>query len=160
MDMRPDEEIRGDLSFLFDKGSQRLAARVAAALAEVGLTAREYCVLSKAVPGHLTQGEIAEIALLDKTTMVVTMDKLENAGLARRTPSPHDRRARIVEATSEGAELAVKAQAITKQVFDEVLSVLPDALRETFLDAMVRLVGVGGPLSDTAAAPTKSSRTV
>ncbi|MEJ3654476.1 MarR family transcriptional regulator [Actinomycetes bacterium KLBMP 9759] len=159
MDMRPDEQIRGDLSFLFDKGSQRLAALHAAALAEAGLTAREYCVLSKAVPGTLTQGEIAEIALLDKTTMVVTMDKLESAGLARRTPSPTDRRARIVEATDEGAELVGKAKVITERLYGEVLSVLPEREREIFLDAMVRLVGIGGPLSDSAAR-AKSSRSV
>ena len=77
MDVRSDEEIRSDLSFLVDKASEGLAARMAAALAAIDLTVREYCVLAKADSGELTQGQIAEIALLDKTTMVVTLDGLE-----------------------------------------------------------------------------------
>jgi MarR family transcriptional regulator for hemolysin len=149
MDTRSNDEIRGDLAFLFDKASQSLTARMTAALAEVGVTPRGYCVLSKAAPGALTQGEIAEIALLDKTTMVVMMDHLEGAGLARRTPSPTDRRARIVETTDAGDEVVGKARSIIDGVFDDVLGVLSAAERETFLDAMVKLVGVGGPLSDT-----------
>lgn len=148
MDTRSNEEIRGDLSFLLDKASQSLTARMTSALSEVGVTPRGYCVLSKAAPGELTQGEIAEIALLDKTTMVVTMDHLEGAGLARRTPSPTDRRARIVETTKAGGEVVVKARSIIDGVYDDVLGVLSDQEREVFLDAMVKLVGVGGPLSD------------
>lgn len=148
MDTRSNEEIRGDLSFLLDKASQSLTARMTSALSEVGVTPRGYCVLSKAAPGELTQGEIAEIALLDKTTMVVTMDHLEGAGLARRTPSPTDRRARIVETTEAGGEVVVKARSIIDGVYDDVLGVLSDQEREVFLDAMVKLVGVGGPLSD------------
>lgn len=149
MDTRSNDEIRRDLSFLFDKASQSLTARMTAALSEVGVTPRGYCVLSKAAPGELTQGEIAEIALLDKTTMVVTMDHLEGAGLARRTPSPTDRRARIVETTDAGDQVVGKARSIIDGVFDDVLGVLSEPERDVFLDAMVKLVGVGGPLSDT-----------
>jgi len=43
-----------------------------------------------------TQIQIAELAYLDKTTMVVTVDALEKAGLAQRRQSSTDRRARIV----------------------------------------------------------------
>ena len=41
---------------------------------------REYCVLWKADEGERTQQEIAELAGLDKSTLVVTLDKLEAAG--------------------------------------------------------------------------------
>jgi MarR family transcriptional regulator for hemolysin len=164
MDSRSNKEIRADLSFLFDKASQSLAARMTDALAAVDLTPRGYCVLSKAVPGKLTQGEIAEIALLDKTTMVVTMDHLEGAGLARRVPSPTDRRARLVETTAEGERTVAAARSIIDGVFADVLGVLTEQQREVFLDAMVVLVGAGGPLSGevrTESAPRRrSSRTV
>jgi len=158
--MRSDAEIRADLAYLFDKASQSLAARMTVALSEVGITPRGYCVLSKAMPGELTQGELAEIALLDKTTMVVTMDHLEGAGLARRTPSPTDRRARIVETTDEGVRVVDAARSIIDGVFDDVLGVLSPDERTVFLDAMVKLVGAGGPLSgpgQPAGAPRRRS---
>jgi MarR family transcriptional regulator for hemolysin len=159
VDTRSNAEIRADLGFLFDKASQVLAMRMSAALAEVGLTTRGYCVLSKAIPGELTQGELAEIGLLDKTTMVVTMDHLERAGLARRVPSPTDRRARIVQPTEDGRLVVEKAKKIIDEVYAEVLGVLPEPGREALLDAMVALVGRGGPLSDApAGAPRRSRR--
>ena len=39
---------------------------------------------------------------LDKTTMVVTVDELERAGLAERQASSTDRRARIIKVTPAG----------------------------------------------------------
>lgn len=147
MDTRSNAEIRDDLNFLFDKASQVLATRTSAALAGIGVSTRDYCVLAKAGPGTLTQGELAAVALLDKTTMVVTLDHLEAAGLARRTPSSTDRRARIVETTEEGERVVEEGRRIIDGVYAEVLGVLPDAERSAFLDALVRLVGTGGPLA-------------
>ena len=147
MDTRDDTEIRGDLNFLFDKASQVLATRTSAALADLGITTRGYCVLAKAQPGVLTQGELAEVALLDKTTMVVTLDGLEQAGLARRKPSSTDRRARIVETTEEGDRIVAAARLVIDEVYADVLGVLSAPERSTLLDAMVRLVGAGGPLN-------------
>jgi MarR family transcriptional regulator for hemolysin len=155
---RSNDEIRGDLSYLFDKASQALAARMAAALADLDITPRGYCVLSKVAPGELTQGELAEIALLDKTTMVVTVDHLEGAGLARRTLSPVDRRARIVQTTDEGREVVEKARTVVDGVYEEVLGVLPEAQRAALLDALVALVGAGGPLSAVEPAPNAPRR--
>lgn len=167
MDTRSPDEIRSDLSYLFDKASQALAARMADALAELRISPRDYCVLSKAAPAALTQGELAELALMDKTTMVVTLDRLEGDGLARRTPSPTDRRARIVETTDEGEATVTRAVTIIDDLYTDVLSVLAPEQREVFLDALVTLVGPGGPLSEVEATPNaprrrtaRSSRTV
>ncbi|MDN5918719.1 MAG: MarR family transcriptional regulator [Pseudonocardia sp.] len=157
MDTRSDEEIRGDLSYLFDKSSQALGARMATALSEVGITPREYCVLSKAGAGELTQRELGAVALMDKTTMVVTLDRLEKSGLARRVPSPTDRRVRIVQATDAGVRVIRRAKVIIDAVYDDVLGVLPEADRTTLLDALVRLVGAGGPLGSVE---PRSSATV
>ncbi len=167
MDTRSADEIRSDLSYLFDKASQSLAARMADALAVLNISPRDYCVLSKAAPAALTQGELAEVALMDKTTMVVTLDRLEGDGLARRTPSPTDRRARIVETTDSGDATVSEASTIIDRVYDEVLGTLSAEQREAFLDALVTLVGPGGPLSEVEVTPnaprrraTRSSRAV
>jgi MarR family transcriptional regulator, transcriptional regulator for hemolysin len=164
VDTRSAAQIRADLSYLFDKASQLLTNRTAAALAEVGITPRGYCVLSKAQPGQLTQGELAEVALLDKTTMVVTVDQLERAGLARRRPSDTDRRARIVETTPDGDRVVARARVIIDEVYADVLGALPAAQRATMLDALVALVGPGGPLGTALPVPSgprrRSSRSV
>ncbi len=125
MDTRSAEEIRADLSYLFDKASQALAARMADSLATLRISPRDYCVLSKAGSAALTQGELAELALMDKTTMVVTLDRLEGDGLARRTPSPTDRRARIVETTDAGHSTVAEARTVIDDLYADVLGVLP-----------------------------------
>lgn len=128
-----------DLSFLLSHTSRILATRMTAALAEIGMTPRGHCVLTHALPGELTQIELAKLADLDKTTMVVTLDELEEAGLAERRPSPADRRARIVAVTEEGRQVAAAGAKIVNRVHGEVLAALPAAERTTFTSALTRL---------------------
>ncbi|MET7369371.1 MarR family winged helix-turn-helix transcriptional regulator [Streptomyces sp. NPDC005566] len=128
-----------DLSFLLDHTSHVLRTRMAAALAEIGLTARMHCVLVHALEGERTQIQLAEIGDMDKTTMVVTVDALESAGLAERRPSSRDRRARIIAVTEEGARLAVRSQRIVDQVHKDALSSLPDSDRAALLRALNQL---------------------
>src|SRR6267154_5355249 len=92
----------GNLAWLLYKAHWALAAELAAALEPLGVSARGYHVLQAALSGEHTQTELAAIVGLDKTTMVVTVDELERAGLAERRHSPRDRRARIVSVTAAG----------------------------------------------------------
>lgn len=129
-----------DLSFLLDHTSHVLRTRMAAALAEIGLTPRMHCVLVHALEEERTQIQLAEIGDMDKTTMVVTVDALERAGLAERRPSVKDRRARIIAVTQKGTRAARRSQKIVDRVHGEVLGTLPTDEREAFLRAMNRLV--------------------
>src|SRR5919112_385478 len=90
-----------DLAFLLSQASHALATELTARLDEVGITPRSYCVL-------------------DKTTMVVTLDALERAGLAERRPSRTDRRARIIAVTEEGERVVVAADAIVALTYSDV----------------------------------------
>ena len=128
-----------DLSFLLTHTSWVLSTRMTAALAEIGMTPRGYCVLSHALGGQLTQIELAKLADVDKTTMVVTMDELEAEGLAERRPSPADRRARIVIVTEEGRRVAAAGAQIVDRVHDDVLQALPEAERDVLTSALTRL---------------------
>jgi MarR family transcriptional regulator for hemolysin len=134
-----------DFSMLLNQSSYALAARLNPALAEVGITVRMYCVLDKAAEGEYTQGQIAEAAWLDKTTMVVTVDELERRGLAKRRPSPTDRRARVIAVTDEGRQVLDRGHAVVQDVYDEVLAGVPKAQRQTFAAVLAHLVS--GPLA-------------
>ena len=129
-----------DLSFLLTHASHVLATRMTAAFAEIGITPREYCVLAHAMGGPYTQIELAKLADLDKTTMLNTMDYLEGAGYAQRTPSPADRRARIITVTPAGADLVAAGHEIADGVHREVLDALPAEQRELFTGALTSLV--------------------
>lgn len=142
-----------DLSYLLDHTSHVLRTQMSAALAEIGLTSRMHCVLVHALEEERTQIQLAEIGDMDKTTMVVTVDALEAAGLAERRPSSRDRRARIIAVTEEGARLAVRSQAIADRVHKDALDALPEGDRAALLRALGRLAA--GHL----ASPAESSGT-
>jgi len=90
--------------------------------------------------GDHTQIELAHIVGLDKTTMVVTLDELEGAGLAERRPSSTDRRARVVAVTKAGERTVAEAEAIVGRLHADVLGALPARDRQIFVDALTRLV--------------------
>jgi MarR family transcriptional regulator, transcriptional regulator for hemolysin len=129
-----------DVSFLLAHASHVLATRMTAAFAEIGITPREYCVLAHAMCGQYTQIELATIADLDKTTMLNIMDYLERAGYAERTPSPSDRRARIIAVTPDGAKLVAQGDQIADRVHGEVLDALPADQRDVLTSALTTLV--------------------
>lgn len=128
-----------DMSYLLSHASHVLATQMTAAFAEIGITPRAYCVLFHALEAERTQNQLAEIADLDKTTMVVTVDELEKAGLAERRPSSADRRARIIAVTPAGERAVAEGAKIADRVHRDVLDALPEGQREVFVDALTRL---------------------
>jgi MarR family transcriptional regulator for hemolysin len=129
-----------DLTGLLKHAGHVLETQLTAALAEVGLSPRMQCVLVYALEEERTQIQLAELAYLDKTTMVVTVDALERAGFAERRPSATDRRARIIAVTKAGAEVAAKGQRIVDRIHAEAIKAVPAAQREAFVQAIKLLV--------------------
>jgi MarR family transcriptional regulator for hemolysin len=139
MAVRAAPEVEVDLGFLLAQASFALSTELTAALASIGVSLRGFCVLSKALGAEKTQGALAAEAALDKTTMVVTVDELERAGLAERRPSTTDRRVRIIAVTPEGEQAVADGAAIVDGVYRDVLDGLPEEEREGFLAGLVRL---------------------
>ena len=135
----PPERVQADLCFLLSQAAHALSTELAAGLAELGISPRVHCVLSRALAEDLTQKQLADRCGLDKTTMVVTVDELERAGLAERRPSSTDRRARIISVTEKGARLVGEGNGIVARVYEDVLSSLPAGDREGFVAALVAL---------------------
>jgi DNA-binding MarR family transcriptional regulator len=138
----PDESrcFAGNLAWLLYRAHWALAAELGAALAPVGLSARGYHVLRAAMSGERTQTELADMVGLDKTTMVVTIDELEAAGLAERRPAPHDRRARLIAVTDAGRSKVAEAEEVKERVQADVLAELPARDRKALIDSLSKLV--------------------
>ncbi|MEU7864267.1 MarR family transcriptional regulator [Nonomuraea sp. NPDC049141] len=87
-------------------------------LEEAGASLLLVSVLICADATEKTQGELVELALLDRSTMVHTVNALEPDGLATREPSQKDRRARVVEVTDEGRQLVSSTQNVLDELYD------------------------------------------
>lgn len=133
------EPLAANLGWLLAQASHALKTELTAALEGLGVSPRAHHVLATAMRGEYTQTELAATVGLDKTTMVVTLDELEAAGLAARRPSATDRRARIVAVTKAGERKVRQAEEIAARIQADVLDTLPAGERRALLDGLARL---------------------
>jgi DNA-binding MarR family transcriptional regulator len=148
------QPLAANLAWLLSQASYTLTTELTAAFERLDISPRAHCVLSAAMTGDYTQTELAKMIGLDKTTMVVTLDELEAAGLAKRRPSSGDRRARVVAVTKAGERKVEQAAKIAEQIHADVLESLPAGERRAFVDALNRLV------SDRLSTPAECSQPV
>ena len=132
----PPAPLTSDLCWLLSRASHALTTELTAALEKKGMSPRAHSVLATAMTGEYTQSEVARAVGLDKTTMVVTLDELEAAGLAERRPAPGDRRARVIAVTPAGRRKVREAEVVMDRVREDVLSSLSDDDRDVFLRAL------------------------
>jgi MarR family transcriptional regulator for hemolysin len=142
----PPEPLASDLCWMLSRASHSLTTELTAALEGSEFSPRVHAVLAAALGAEHTQTDLARLVGIDKTTMMVTLDELEAAGLARRRPLSTDRRARVVEVTKAGEEKLREVDTVFDRVRDDVLSVLPEEDRGVFLRCLGRLAC--GRLSD------------
>jgi DNA-binding MarR family transcriptional regulator len=123
----PVTEFAGQLFFRLWRASHTRSASV---LETVGLTPALFALLNVigAREGAIQQ-ELGATMGIDRSTMVLLIDQLESAGLAKRRPSPTDRRAREVAITPKGRRLLERARQLIAQVEVEVLAGLTPAER-------------------------------
>lgn len=91
---------------------QLLLSEVERALKPYGLTFASYealALLSFTKKGRLPLGKMGERLMVHPTSITNTIDRLQAAGLVRRTPDPADRRRVLAEITDRGRELAAKS---------------------------------------------------
>jgi len=134
------QPLSTNLSWMLSHASYTLTTELTAALEQLGISPRAHCVLSAAATGEHTQTELAQMIGLDKTTLLVTLDELEAAGLAERRPSEKDRRVRVIAVTEAGRRTLAEAENIADRVQADVLGALSPAERKVFVDALGRLV--------------------
>ena len=79
----------------------------------------------------MSMRELAAALAIDPPNATVLVDDLESQGLVRRRPHPTDRRAKMVETTRKGKELARRA--------DTILATPPEALTSLSTDDLETL---------------------
>jgi DNA-binding MarR family transcriptional regulator len=138
-------EFAGQLFFRLWRASH---TRMAEALETVGLTPALFALLNVlgARDGAIQQ-ELGAVMGIDRSTMVLLVDELEGAGLAKRRPHPDDRRAREVAITAKGRRVLERARRMARQVEDEVLGGLDAGERRELLALLRRALSSAPPQS-------------
>ena len=97
------------------------------------LTPVQFSVLAAlAQSSPLDQIRLGGLAALDRTTISLTVRKLEERGLVARQVSAKDRRARLISLTAEGQALADEALPTVRAIQDKILAPLSASERELF----------------------------
>src|SRR5689334_19152115 len=101
--MAPADDVLTSAGYLLLKAGHHIGNDFDAALTTLGLTGREFLVLSfvRAADG-LSQQALAARLGLDPTLVVGLVDGLEARGLVTRTKDPADRRRNLLGLTEEG----------------------------------------------------------
>ena len=102
-----------------------------------GLTPTQYSVLALVRSrGSLGLAELTELEGLNPTMVSRIIKVLDERGLIRRMPDPHDLRAARLAATSTGEQVHDRVRAQRTQVLSERLGQLPAETAETLLAAV------------------------
>jgi DNA-binding MarR family transcriptional regulator len=78
----------------------------------VGMTFGRARTVRRLARKPMSMGELAEALGIDRSNATVVVDGLEAQGFVRRHPHPTDRRAKLVEATRKGKNVARRAETI------------------------------------------------
>jgi DNA-binding MarR family transcriptional regulator len=108
----------------------------------VGLSFGRIKAIRRVARRSMSMRELADELGIDPPNATVVVDDLESLGLARRRSHPTDRRAKVVEATRKGKEIAKKA--------DAILSTPPPTLRALSPDDLAQLGRILAQLDSSA----------
>lgn len=105
-----------------------------------GLTMVRYDVLAhlNMAGGQLGLGELAASIVLSPSGLSKLLDRMEESGLIRRDPDPHDARATFASITPKGRSLVKRARAGHHEVLQRTFG---DALEPRDADHLNRILG-------------------
>lgn len=106
-------------------------------IADLGVTPDQFTALRSLVeaePEGLTQSRLTKVMNSDPNTIASLVERMEAIGWIERRPHATDRRAKCIRLLPPGRAKHEAARSIALVLQTEILSVLPDAKREEFLD--------------------------
>ena len=86
-----------------------------------------------------TIGEIAQLAVLDRSSLGRVLDEMEQAGLVERAPLPDDRRALAVRLTAKGGAVFEETRTVMQAHYRSVLKGVEPAEFETLMRVLRRV---------------------
>jgi DNA-binding MarR family transcriptional regulator len=133
------------LGYLLKHAQLRFAEMSTEALAPFGVNGRLLAVLT-VLADRLPQSqqEVAGRLGVDRTSMVLLLDELEQKRLVDRYPSPEDRRKNVVAVTASGLDVLEKAGKAADEAERRFLSTLSKTDAATFRRLLTALVVTPG----------------
>ncbi|MBI1889408.1 MAG: MarR family transcriptional regulator [Burkholderiales bacterium] len=133
-----------DLTWLLHRAAHRMRAAMEEQVEKHDIQLRDYLVLT-ALGGEAqtTQLALGQAMGLDKTTMTSLLDRLEQEGLVVRCSVPHDRRARIPQATDAGRALQAKVANALARVESELLAAFSAAEQHSLRSMLCHIIRTG-----------------
>jgi DNA-binding MarR family transcriptional regulator len=134
------------LGMLLAEAHHQSRERLDQALRPLGINIRSFGVLL-ALPmyGPVSQRDLTGHMGIDKSTMVRTIDELEEGGLVSRRRAPQDRRAYSIVLTRRGEQVLAEARQIAEQVGDQLFGWLTGPERRHLVELLRRLAGHAAP---------------
>ena len=109
------------------RAARALARRFDTAFRPLGITNGQFSLmmsLNRPVPP--SNGEVATLLAMDRTTLTAALKPLERRGLVKVMPNPEDRRSRVMSLTAKGRKLLARAVPIWTDTHAQVEEHLAD----------------------------------
>jgi DNA-binding MarR family transcriptional regulator len=139
------EALKRYTGFLLSRMGTIAQKRFSARLEALDLTPRMWGTLNMLeADAPITQHGLCKLTGMDPSSMVATIDDLEELGLVERRAHPSDRRAYALHVTKAGRETLSRGREVVQEVQNELLAPLDEAEREQLRSLLLRLVMAAG----------------
>lgn len=128
---------------LIRRAQQASTALFAEECAGLDLTSVQFAALVaiRGTPG-VDATRLSHLIAFDRSTLGGVLERLEAKGWVRRTPSPADKRIKLLHLTLDGERLLRRAEPAVQRVQQRLLEPLSPADRATMLRLLTRLATV------------------
>ena len=135
------EALMRNTGFLISRLGMVAQKRFSERIALVGLTPRGWGALNVLdKEGVITQHALCTCTGMDPSSMVATIDELEDKGLVERRRDPKDRRAHALHVTADGRKTLSDGRKLARRAQDDLLAPLDSTEREQLHELLLRLV--------------------
>lgn len=137
------DSLHGMPGHLIRRAQQISTALFAEECAGFDLTPVQYAALAaiRAHPG-VDATRLSQIIAFDRSTIGGVLERLEAKGWLLRTPSPDDKRVKLLRLTLEGERLLRAVEPAVRRVQQRLLDPLPPADRAAVLRLLAKLADV------------------
>ncbi len=130
-------------------------------IAHLQITPDQFTVLrwlvEEEAKAGMTQRRLADLMASDPNTVTSVLNRMESAGLIERRPHASDRRAKLVEIKAKGRRVYDQARQVAIDLQTQVMSVLPRAKRQTFLETLEKIADAARVACDIEEAKAETS---